>query len=442
MARKKHRYTPSHIILFSSLTVIISGIVLLMLPLSQKASIPLIDIVFTSISASTGTGLLSTSLHNFTPFGLSIITLLAQIGALGVIVLTIFFLYIFFEKNQITDFLPENILKKRNPKRVKPVLLFVILFTVLAELVGGIIIAFGIRNSFAWPQALLYGLFHAISAFSSIGISLFENNMELYSQNPLVLIPLIFLMILGIIGFVVLIEFFQHMRLGQKKKHQFSLSSKITLLTISLLLIFAIGIFWGLEEDHALAAYNPLKTILNSIFNATSCMGIGFHTVPVNSLRLPTLLMAMIIAFIGTAPGSTGSGIRTTTIAILWSSVEAVIWSRPYVTILGNRIPTNQVRKAIAIIALSVPWIIFTTFILLILEPEYSFLQILFESVSAFATFGMSTGITPYLSTISKILLSISMFLGRIGPFTLIFAIKNAIEPKKVTIPEKPLLLG
>ncbi len=436
------RFAASYVILFSAICTIALGTLLLMLPFAHTEPISFLDTLFVCVSSVTGTGLLTVPISHFTPIGLTIILIIAQIGSLGLILMTVALLYLFFNIGKDEQLLTAELMNIHKTSNLKKIILFVVGFTFLIELIGGLLVAIGMQN-LGWEKAIPYGLFHSISAFTSVGISLFPENLDPYSHNPFVLIPLIILMLAGGIGFITLRSFMKYItNIGHHRKYHFSLNTKIVWITTLILAIIAITVYLVLEHNHALAAYNPAIIFLNAIFNGISSMGTGFDTVNVNLLRLPTLLMIMIIAFIGSSPGSTGSGIRTTTVAIFFSSISAVIWGRPYVQMFGKRIAQEQVYKATAILALSVPWIIFATFIMLILEPEYSFLQILFESMSAFSTLGISTGITPYLSSTSKLFLILNMFLGRIGPFTLIFAIKKAIRSEKENVPEERILLG
>ncbi len=424
------KLTPNRLILFSSFLAISTGCILLSLPIAQIKPMSFIDVLFTAISAITGTGLLTIPLSNLTLFGQIILIIFVQIGALGLITLTIIFLYLFFEPDMATELATAQVLKIDRHKNMKIIISFVILLTIVIETIGALLLFISFRKDFAPMKALFLSFFHAIAAFANAGFSPFDKNMTLYFHNPLILIILTILMLAGGIGFITLREVVKNIpAFFGKKKYHFSLGSKIIWLTTTILVVCAVGLFWLLETNNTLVDIHPSISFLNALFNSTGLMGTGFYTVSVNQFHLATLLIMMIIAFIGTSPGSTGSGVKTTTVALFLATVKAVIFDQPHVTLMGKRIKRNQIRKAIAIISLSIPWILFTTFCLLITEPSFSFMNILFESVSAFATLGITMNVTPHLSLIGKIIIMISMILGRIGPFTLIFAIKRAMIP-------------
>lgn len=425
------RLAPSHIILISSIITMAIGTLLLSLPIAVKQPLPFLDIIFTAISAATGTGMFTISLESFTPFGLTVIIALIQIGALGLLVLTLSLAYIFFEFETTMELLIAQVLDIEKRKNIKKIIFSILSLTFAIELIGAMLLYQPFRHEFGATKGWWYALFHSISAFSNAGVTLFkEYSIFSYRQDIYILSVFAFLMLAGMIGFVTLREALRYIPAKIRgKKYTLSLVSKIIISTTTILILTATVLLFVLEDANALAAESSFFTALNAFINGIGGSGSGFSTVYMTSLRPASLLIIMILAFIGTAPGSTGSGIKTTTAAISLASVRAVIQGKNYVTLFGQRIPREQVRKAVAIISVSIPWVMFATFLLLIFEPEFTFLQVLFESVSAFATLGLSTNITPHLSSMSKIVLMANMIFGRIGPFTMIFAIKKVMAP-------------
>lgn len=441
--RLMRRIAPSHIILFSTISLVTVGIMLLCLPIMQVKPLPFIDIVFTVISVATGTGLLTTSLHNFTPLGLTIITILMQIGALGLITLTLSLVYLTIDIERATELLAAQVMNIEIHKNIRKIIFFVMSLTAIIELLGAVCLFIPLHKEYGMINGCFLALFHSISAFSNAGLSLFPKSMSLYYHNGIILTTLCCLMLMGGIGFTTLREALKHIpELIRKKKYRFSLGSKIAWATTGVLLVCSVSLYWLLEKNHALGDIHPLTTIANAVFNGIASMGTGFTTIPAIQLQFATLIVIMVMAYIGTSPGSTGSGIKTTTIAIFFATVRAVIFGKPYVRIFGKRIARDQIHKAIAIISLSVPWIIFSTFLLLITEPGQRFIDIFFEAVSAFATLGISLGITPQLSAIGKLIIMMSMILGRIGPFTLIFALRKALIQEQSTAQQERVLLS
>jgi len=179
------------------------------------------------------------------------------------------------------------------------------------------------------------------------------------------------------------------------------------------------------------------------VFFSTTIRCAGFYTLDIAQLALPTLLVFVVLMFIGASPSSTGSGIKTTTFALFLATLISIVRGRGNIEIFGRSIPTDQIYKATAIVSLALGWIFTTTFLLLISDKNFSFIQIFFEAVSAFSTVGLSTGITPHLSSFAKIILAISMIVGRIGSLTLVIALKKRKKEQHLySYPEERIAIG
>lgn len=418
------RLSPNQIILSLSCGLISLGFFLLCLPIAHTQPVSIFDSLFIAISAVTGTGLLTVPLQNFSLFGLSVILTLIQIGAVGLIILTLSLLYTFFDVPQSTELLSGKLLGFKRKKNLQRAVYFVIGLTALIEFIGTLLLVDTFRT-IAPENPWYYALFHSVSSFSNAGFTLFPDNLDHLSHNYPFLLVLSTLMLLGTTGFISLREGIRY--IYNKGNHTVTLSSKIIWTSTLLLTTSSIVLFLALEHNDSLNHMPPVKTAINGIFNAIASMGTGFHTVPIATLQTATLLVIMVVAFIGTSPGSTGSGIKTTTVALALAAVRAVIRGDKSVKLFGQRIERTELHKAIAIISLAALWIMLSTFLLLAIEQGHTFKALFFEAVSAFSTLGMSLGITESLAPISKIILMIAMVFGRIGPFTLIFAIKRAM---------------
>jgi trk system potassium uptake protein TrkH len=277
-------------------------------------------------------------------------------------------------------------------------------------------------------KACWYAIFHSASAFANAGLSLFDQSFEPFFQKPALLNTISIIMLLGSIGFVTLAELlYSFPALVGRKIYYYTLESKIIWITATLLLSITCFLFFFLEL-HTVFATTPLMVSLsNTLFNALSAMGTGFTSIHPLMLKPTTLLVIMAVAFIGTSPGSTGSGIHTTTAAILVATIKAILLKRKQVFLLGKKITQAQIYKATAIIALGISWVMLSTFMLTITDPDHDFLGLFFEAVSAFATLGISLDITPHLSILGKIVIMLSMIFGRLGPLTIFFAIKDSV---------------
>lgn len=439
---KKHEFSPGRTILISILAAIIVGTFLLWLPGSRKETIPLIDLIFTATSLTTVTGLQTVPITSFSAFGQCIILLLMQIGGLGLITMTLFILSIFVHLGLTTQMLAGQILELESWKNIKALLFFIFKFTLLFEGLGAFITFLVIHQDYSFIYALFLSMFHAIASFCDAGFSLFPNGMIGFNTNPVMLISTSVLMLFGGLGFITWHELITYCSNFFKKKRRFlSLYSKIALSSTFILVTSTCILYWLLERNNSFASMSPSLALLNTIFNAIASRSTGFVTVPVTELHIATLFVVMIIAFIGSSPGSTGSGIKTTTFAVFLATVKTAVMGQNSVQIKGRRIPKDQVYKAMAIISLSIGWIIVTTFCLLITENRWEFFDIFFEVVSAFATLGISTGITPFLSATGKLFIIATMIIGRIGSLTFMLALRRKSEAQEFQYPEERVML-
>lgn len=439
---KKREFSPGRTILISILAAIFFGTLLLILPGARKVPIPLIDLLFTATSITTVTGLLTVPLASFSPFGQLIILLLMQIGGLGLITMTIFILSIFVHLGLATQMLAGHTLELESWKNIRALLFFIFKFTLFFEGIGALITFVLIRHDHTTIHALFLSVFHAISSFCDAGFTLFPEGMIPFQTNATMLITTSILMLFGGLGFITWHELFDYVATFLKKKRRvLSLYSKIVLSTTVALIITSCILYWLLERNNTFAAMSPGIAFLNTFFNAIASRSTGFVTVHPSELQVATLFVVMLIAFIGSSPGSTGSGIKTTTFAVFLATIKTAVMGQNAVQIKGRRIPKDQVYKAMAIISLSIGWIIITTFCMLITEPSWEFFDILFEVFSAFATLGISTGITPYLSVTGKLFIIATMIIGRIGSLTVMLALRRKPETQEFQYPEERVML-
>lgn len=437
------RFAPGRIIITAFILGILVGTALLALPMARRVSIPIIDLFFTSTSIICVTGLLTVPLTSFTPFGQCIILILMQLGGLGLITMTIFVLSLFMEFGFGTQILAGKLLELESWKNIKGLLLFIIIFSVIAELLGALFIFVFLKPYFSFWHTLFLSLFHSVASFCDAGLSLFPDSMLLFQRHPAFLLVTAMLMLSGGMGFITWREIVLYLRsFKDKRRHHFSLHSRIVLSAALIIIPISTLLFWLLERNNTLAYLSFPYAVVNSFFNITAMRSTGFSSVIPIELNLATIFLIMLLCFIGSAPGSTGSGVKTTSFAIFISMISAAIQGRTSVEIKGRRIPRDQVYKSLAIIALSITWILLITFILLITEKGWDFLDILFEVVSAFATLGISLGITPFLSWFGKIMIITTMIIGRIGSMTVILALRRSKEPREYEYPEERVLLS
>jgi trk system potassium uptake protein len=446
---KTVHFSPGRILLLSIIFVIGIGTFLLTLPQARQIEMSLIDIFFTSTSATCVTGLHVVKMSSFTLFGKSIILALIQIGGLGLMTLSFFFASIFLNLGIATRFMAGKILEFEVWSKVKYFLLLIISITLTCEILGAIYLYFQFKGCSGGEEPIFSAIFHSVSAFCNAGLSLYDNSLISYAQKPLMLAGFAVLMFAGSIGFVVwydllkILKSFINKLRGVYKFFSLSLHTKIVLISTITITIFGGIAIWLLERHNAFSGISYLTTVPNALFCSLSARSVGFQTINYASANLSTLFFLIPLMFIGAAPGSTGSGIKITTFVIFIATVFSIMRGRSSVELGGRSIPHDQIYKVLAIIALATFWIFASTFVLLIVESDFTFMQILFESISAFGTCGFSTGITPQLTKIGKLILITTMLVGRIGSLTLVLAIRK--RTKKIQTyqyPEERIMIG
>ncbi len=442
--------SPAHIILFSFFILILCGALLLGLPIAQIKPMSFIDLFFTATSATCVTGLFTIPLSNFTFFGKAVILGLIQVGALGLATMSLFIISLFIDLGLGTRFMAGQLFELDSWENIKKMLIFTFGSTVVLEVLGALSFFSIFKTEYPLHNAVFYSFFHSISSFCNAGISFFhfltEQNLQHYSTNYLFLATTTILTFFGGLGFITWHEIMLRCRayLHATKPHRFSLHSKIILYGTIILLAIVTVTFFALENHNTLAHFSiPLKCA-NSIFHAVSFKSCGFILGNLTDFYPATIFLIMIVGLIGSAPGSTGSGIKITTFVLFLSTVRSAINGRSSVDIFEREIPTDQIYKVIAIISLSMGWILFTTFCLLITEKTWNFLDVFFETISAFSNVGFSLKGSEKLSDFGKLFIMATMFIGRIGSLTFILGLK--LKAKKETIeysyPEERIMLS
>ncbi|HLJ31927.1 MAG TPA: potassium transporter TrkG [Candidatus Babeliales bacterium] len=441
--------SPAHIILFSFFILIICGTLLLALPIARLKPMAFIDLFFTATSATCVTGLFTLPLSNFTFFGKTIILALIQIGALGLATMSLFIISLFMDLGLSTRFMAGQLFELDSWHNIKKVLIFTFCSTFILELLGAAIFFSIFKSEYSGGSALFYAVFHSISSFCNAGVSFFhfltEQNLERYNTNYLFLATTTFLTFFGGLGFIPWHELFSraYAYVSSKKPHRLSLHSKIILYGSSILLIVTTVLFLLLENSNTLLNLSiPLKCA-NALFHAVSFKSCGFILGNLTDFRGATIFLIILIGLIGSSPGSTGSGIKITTFVLFLSTIKSAINGRSSVDVFEREIPLDQIYKVIAIISLGIGWILFTTFCLLLTETTWSFLDIFFETVSAFSNVGYSLKGSQKLSELGKLFIIATMFIGRIGSLTFILGLKlRRKEASEFSYPEERVMLG
>ncbi len=390
--------------------LILFGAVLLLLPLSVRgdAEVHFIDALFTSTSAVCVTGLIAIDVaDHFTTFGQAVVAVLIQVGGLGVTSIGVG-LILAARKNVG---LKGRILLKEalNIEGIKGMIRLVksiLLMTLCFELMGIVLSFLVFVQDYPVLKALWISIFHSIAAFNNSGFDILGGlrNLIPYQNNILLNLTTSGLIIFGGLGFLVILDV-----LKKRSFRKLTLHSKVVLTTTLTLLVAGTLLLKATEDI----------TWLGAFFQSVSARTAGFSTYPIGEFTNAGLFTLIILMFIGASPGSTGGGIKTSTFFVLSQHVRSLFTKR-HISAFRRNIPLEVFSKACTISLLSLLLVCVGTFFLCVLEPEYSFVQLLFEEVSAFGTVGLSTGITPTLSVASKLILIFTMFAGRVGTFTLL----------------------
>lgn len=444
------RLTPPRIFILSFALLILIGAFLLRMPFASSGSrLSFVDALFSSASAVCVTGLVVIDIGKDLSFTGQIMTLLLfQIGGLGIITFSV---VLFGLMGRGISFKGREIVQStflHTPRRDFLVIVKGVLrLTFIIEAVGTILLFIRFSRDFPPSTAFFHALYNAVSAFNNCGYSLFSDNLMSYRGEWLVNLTIMGLIVLGGIGFIVQYEVIGWCRGLQKK---LSLHSKIVLQTSGILILAGAALFYLFEVDHILKGASWQMQLLDSFFQSITPRTAGFNTVDIGRLTNPTILVMMILMFIGASPGSTGGGIKTTSFALLL----LMIWNRMkgshHVNVMNRQIPREILGRTITIIFASAFSICLVTSLLLFfygggyLPPDQSrhfFVEYLFETVSAFGTVGLSMGVTPKLNDIQKLAIVLMMFAGRVGPLTLAFSWYSE-RKKEIKYAEESIMVG
>lgn len=435
---------PSHTVFLSLVAFICAGVALLALPVCQNVPVSIIDLFFISTSLLTVTGVSPIPFHNFTSVGHCVMLVLMQIGGLGLITMSLFVMSFFVDFGLYTQVLASEILSIQSFKDTKRILMFIIKLTLACELLGALAIFIVIKNDYSLYKAIFLSIFHAVSSFCNVGISLFPREAITYNNSSLMTITKILLILFGSLGFVTWHEFTKLIKkwINRDYHHKMSWHTHLVVKTFFITSFISSILFWLLERQNTLKNIDSIPTFFNVILVGISAKSTGHLPIVLNLAQPASILLLAMTAFIGSAPSSTGGGIKTSAFAIFLSVIRATIYGRSNAEIHGRRIAKDQVYKAMAVIALACSWILMVTFCLLITEQGHNFLNIFFETISTFSNNGMSLGMTEWLTTTGKIFIIFTMIVGRIGALTLIIGMRRNSDIADYTYPEEQVILG
>lgn len=438
------RLSPPRILVMGFGGIIMIGTMLLMLPIANTTGEPMnfMDALFTATSATCVTGLVVVDTGTFfTSFGQVVIMLLIQIGGLGFMTMATLFALVFKRRISLKDRLVlQEAMNQSSMEGIVRLIRRVLLYSLVIEGCAALLLT--VRWAFDMPfgQALYYGIFHAVTMFNNAGFDLFGGFSSLtgYVYDPLVNFVVMFLIVSGGIGFIVMADLVDY-----RKSRKLSLHSKVVLsMTGALILIGAVVIFiFEFTNPKTLGSLNWGGKILGSFFQSVTPRTAGANTLDISGLRQATQFFMVILMFIGASPGSTGGGIKTTTFTMMIAAVVAMMRGKDDIVLFRYRLVQERILKALTITLLALLLVITVAMILSTTENG-SFLSILFEATSAFGTVGLTMGLTPHLSLFGKLLISMTMFAGRLGPLTLAYALGPKKGKELYRHPEGKMIIG
>lgn len=443
---KSSRMSAVRILALGFAVIILLGGVILSLPICSREGryTNLLDSIFTATSAVCVTGLVTIDTGTYwNTFGQIIILLLIEIGGLGFMSITTFIALILGKKITLRDrLIMQEAMNTFKIQGLVNMLKYVLGLTFLIQITGAVLLSFVFVPQYGMAKGAFYSLFHSISAFCNAGFDLIGNYSSLtsYNQNYWLIIVISLLIIIGGIGFTVLIEL-----IGYKKNKKLSVNSKIVL-TVTGGLIFGgalVMFFAEYNNPSTLGEMSLGHKILNAFFASVTPRTAGFNSISTGDMSMAGKFATIILMFIGGSPGSTAGGFKTATFGVLILTVISVLRGRDETEAFGRSFSKETVYKAFTLLSIGMFIVITVTMILTVTEPSQQFVDLLYEASSAFGTAGLTTGVTQQLtSSVSKFVLIFSMYCGRVGPLTVIMAVMQKKKKTGIKYPEGKILIG
>lgn len=442
--KRKISMEPTQIIVLGFAMTILLGGILLNLPVaSQKnQSVGFLNAIFTATSAVCVTGLSVVDTGTYwSVFGKVVIITLIQIGGIGFMSMATLFYFVIGKKISLKERLViQESLNQYDLSGLVRLTRNMLIGTFLIEGIGAFLLSFRFIPEKGFAVGVAYSLFHSISAFCNAGFDIIGNGRSLtpYQDSILVNFVIMGLIVSGGMGFTVILDF-----ISKRSFKRLNLHSKIVIFMTSFLIIFGAIVFFALEYDNpkTLADLSLKGKVLGALFQSVSPRTAGFNTIDIVGLKDASKFFTIILMFIGGSPASTAGGIKTVTFAVIMFGIIATIKGKEDVEGFGRRISYRAVNKAIAVIGIA-SGLVITCCMILTLTEKFDFLSLLFETVSAFGTVGLTSGVTPGLTIIGKIVVIFLMFSGRVGVLTILLALAKKENKTLIKYPEGKVIVG
>lgn len=444
------KLSPARLLMSVFAGTVLAGALLLSLPMATVSGkqISMLDALFTSASAVCVTGLIVVDTGSvFTTFGQLVILALIQAGGLGIMTFAAIGFKLFGARLPIThqQALEDCFFQRNAALEFSHTFPRILKLVITVQFFGFLMLLAGMMTQLPFTQAAYSALFHSISAFCNAGFSIYANNLVELRHNPLVMSTIMLLIVLGGLGHIVLRElhgYFAYLfksNRDQSTAFRFSFHSRVVLAMAAILIVGGtIALLIAGIRDGA----SPAAAACAALFQSISARTAGFNTVDIGGLPLPVLLVISILMFIGGAPGSCAGGIKTTSFMVWMGRVRAALQGSDSVSLMGREIPRDLVQRAVAVVGLATIWNTVGVILLAFALPDGTSLQdILFEQVSAFGTVGLSTGTTAQLNACGKLWIIATMFVGRLGPLTMLLSFVTTTKPR-IRFAEGRIMVG
>lgn len=438
------KLTISRKIIIGFLLAIVIGALLLQMPfaLTKGQDLSFVDSLFTIVSGICVTGLTVIDISQvLSPIGHLILIFFIQLGGIGVMTFSSLLILVMGKKMTFKE--RELVKEERNATESGEIGQFIkklILSVFIIELVGAIFYTYEFAKEMSFGRAIYFGIFHSISAFCNAGFSLFTTGFEKYVDNVVINLTTSYLITIGGIGFSLIYSIIAIVR---KNVNRFNLTLKVAVI-ISVILTFSGTILFLLLEYNNPTTLGNLSfgnKLLASFFQSVTLRTAGFNTIPLGNLNQGTVFVSCILMFIGASPGSTGGGIKTTTFGVLAFYMIGIVRKKEHIEVFGRSISWSVLNKALAILLLSILYISGVMMVLLIFE-DFTFEQVVYEVFSAYGTVGLTLGITTQLSLLSRLLIMLTMLIGRLGPMTFALALGETKKKTFSKYPKENILIG
>jgi trk system potassium uptake protein len=449
---RRRQFTPSQVLVLGFAALIFIGGLLLWAPFSQAPgqSISFLDALFTATSAVCVTGLVVVdTAKQFSTAGELVVLALIQAGGLGIMTISALMFLLMGKRITLKErLLMQEALGSFSIAGVVRLTRNIIFTTLIIEATGALLLSLRWLVQLPWQKALYWGFFHAVSAFNNAGFDVTSESLRPFAKDPFVLFIIGMLIILGGIGFFAMEDWWHH-----RRWEKLSLHTRLVVLVTLVMIVGGTGLFLALEwTNPATLGWMPwYHKVSNAWFAAVTPRTAGFESVPTGSLLDVSLLLTIVLMFIGASPGGTGGGIKTSTFAMLGLSINATVTGSDEVRVLGRRLPRDLVEKAVAVAGIAIILVVAATGILMVTEAKalstptsgISAIDVAFEVVSAFGTVGLTAGLTPQLSAAGRVLVILVMFIGRVGPLTMAVALaQRKFNHSPIHYPEDRVMIG